>query len=314
MYPATEIDLHLDRICAAQLPSPAAPGGAFRSPNVRHQPAPLTHPGEGGLLRVVASHGVAYRIARSSGVSISSRPRGGERNVVSALEPDGVSQHGLQPDDAVAAVLPASVTIDKVDPTRSGRTVPSLDCCPGSSSRTPSGTTCFNAKPRSRATATATCWTHAHRIRAGECHRTTSSEPSIVRDDALVTGSYRHTPRHRPYPARRGRAQREGVHHARMIRLPPTLETALQSRLHDHPPLTPEPWPEPIPTVASPPRPTQARGTRTDAKPSIDLGSPGEVRDGILSIAITSLVDGSRAPRSTLHMIFECWSAAAPVR
>lgn len=28
----------------------------------------------------------------------------------------------------------------------------------------------------------------------------------------------------------------------------------------------------------------------------------------------TSLVDGSRAPRSTSHMIFESWSASAPLR
>jgi hypothetical protein len=31
MYPAIEIDLHLDRICAAQPPSAAAPYGAFRA-------------------------------------------------------------------------------------------------------------------------------------------------------------------------------------------------------------------------------------------------------------------------------------------
>jgi hypothetical protein len=40
MYPAIEIDLHLVRICAAHRVRPAAPEGAFRAPNVRHQPAP----------------------------------------------------------------------------------------------------------------------------------------------------------------------------------------------------------------------------------------------------------------------------------
>ena len=31
MYPAIEIDLHLDRICAAQLPSPVAAEAAFQA-------------------------------------------------------------------------------------------------------------------------------------------------------------------------------------------------------------------------------------------------------------------------------------------
>ena len=40
MYPAIEIDLHLDRICAAQRESSAAREAAFRALDVRHQPAP----------------------------------------------------------------------------------------------------------------------------------------------------------------------------------------------------------------------------------------------------------------------------------
>jgi hypothetical protein len=40
MYPAIEIDLHLDRICAAQPPNPAAPEGALRTLNVRHNLLP----------------------------------------------------------------------------------------------------------------------------------------------------------------------------------------------------------------------------------------------------------------------------------
>src|SRR4051794_10310741 len=40
MYPAIEIDLHLDRICAAQRQSPAALDATFQALKVRHQPAP----------------------------------------------------------------------------------------------------------------------------------------------------------------------------------------------------------------------------------------------------------------------------------
>ena len=40
MYPAIEIDLHLDRTCPAQRQSPAALEAALRALNVRHQPAP----------------------------------------------------------------------------------------------------------------------------------------------------------------------------------------------------------------------------------------------------------------------------------
>jgi len=43
VYPATEIDLHLDHICAAQRPNPTALGGTFQALDVRHQPAPSTN-------------------------------------------------------------------------------------------------------------------------------------------------------------------------------------------------------------------------------------------------------------------------------
>jgi hypothetical protein len=52
MYPAIEIDLHLDRISAAQRPNPAALEGALPTLDVRHQPAPpSTHPGDEGQPR-----------------------------------------------------------------------------------------------------------------------------------------------------------------------------------------------------------------------------------------------------------------------
>jgi phosphoglycolate phosphatase-like HAD superfamily hydrolase len=41
MYPAIEITLHLDRVCAAQRPNPVALRSAFRGLHLRHQPAPL---------------------------------------------------------------------------------------------------------------------------------------------------------------------------------------------------------------------------------------------------------------------------------
>jgi hypothetical protein len=43
MYPAIEIDLHFDRICAAQGLSSAALETAFRAVSIRHQPAPHRH-------------------------------------------------------------------------------------------------------------------------------------------------------------------------------------------------------------------------------------------------------------------------------
>ena len=48
MYPAVEIDLHLDHVCAAQRGGPAALEAAFRTLAVWYQPAPpSTHPGKG---------------------------------------------------------------------------------------------------------------------------------------------------------------------------------------------------------------------------------------------------------------------------
>jgi hypothetical protein len=48
MYPAIEITLHLDRICAGQRQRPPALEAAFRAFHVRHQPAPpIEHPGKG---------------------------------------------------------------------------------------------------------------------------------------------------------------------------------------------------------------------------------------------------------------------------
>jgi hypothetical protein len=41
MYPATEIDLHLDRICAAQRQGPAALEAAFRPPTYGTNLLPL---------------------------------------------------------------------------------------------------------------------------------------------------------------------------------------------------------------------------------------------------------------------------------
>jgi hypothetical protein len=40
MYPAIEIALHLDRICAAQRQRPSALDAAFLALDIRHQPAP----------------------------------------------------------------------------------------------------------------------------------------------------------------------------------------------------------------------------------------------------------------------------------
>src|SRR3954447_683047 len=39
----------------------------------------------------------------------------------------------------------------------------------------------------------------------------------------------------------------------------------------------------------------------------------GGVQRCTVLLGLTFLVDGSRAPRSTPHMIFECWSAPAPL-
>jgi hypothetical protein len=77
MYPAIEIDLHLDRMCAAQPPNPAAPEGALRTLNVRHQPAPpSTHPGEGAPAAAIADHyGVPRRTAQGSIGDTRSRTR-----------------------------------------------------------------------------------------------------------------------------------------------------------------------------------------------------------------------------------------------
>jgi hypothetical protein len=46
MYPAVEIDLHLDRICAVQRHRPAAREAAFRALNVGTNLLPFEIPGE----------------------------------------------------------------------------------------------------------------------------------------------------------------------------------------------------------------------------------------------------------------------------
>jgi len=51
MYPAIEINLHLDRICAAQQPSPDRHRGGVSDPNLRHQPAPFDASCRRGRLR-----------------------------------------------------------------------------------------------------------------------------------------------------------------------------------------------------------------------------------------------------------------------
>jgi hypothetical protein len=143
---------------------------------------------------------------------------GGERNVVSLLEPDWVSRHGLLP-DAVVAVLPAGVTHDDINPDDVRENGPFLRLL----SRTIFENAHRHEMLRREAEVQGEGYVYLLDGRTPDPGGRVPPHDIIgafeVRDGALVTGSYRHNPRHRLFTT------------AGWFRLPPVLETALQSSL-----------------------------------------------------------------------------------
>jgi hypothetical protein len=147
---------------------------------------------------------------------------GGERNVVSLLEPDWVSEHGLNP-DAVVAVLPAGVTPEDLQPDDVRENGPFL--------RLLSRIIFENAGRHEMLQREAEVQGHGYVYlldgRTPDPGGRVPPQDIIgafeVRDGALVTGSYRHNPQHRLFTT------------AGWFRLPPAIETALQARLRAQP-------------------------------------------------------------------------------
>ena len=145
---------------------------------------------------------------------------GGERNVVSLLEPDWVSRHGLRP-DAVVAVLPAGVTLDDLDPDDVRENGPFL--------RLLSRVIFENADQhellRREAEVQGAGYVYLLDGRTPDPGGRVPPQDIIgtvqVSGGALVAGSYRHNPRHRLFTT------------AGWFLLEPAIEIALQSRLRD---------------------------------------------------------------------------------
>ena len=147
---------------------------------------------------------------------------GGERNVVSLLEPEWVSQHGLHP-DAVIAVLPAGAVSDTITPADVRENGPLL--------RLLSRVIFENASQygllQREAEVQGNGYVYLLDGRTPTPGGRVPPEDIIgafeVREGALVTGSYQHNPRHRLFTT------------AGWFRLPSEIENALQARLHTQP-------------------------------------------------------------------------------
>jgi len=147
---------------------------------------------------------------------------GGERNVVSLLEPDWVSRHGLNP-DAVVAVLPAGATPDDVRPNDVRENGPFLRLL----SRIIFENADRHDMLQREAEIQGDGYVYLLDGRTPDPGGRVPPQDIVgafeVRDGALVIGSYRHNPQHRLFTT------------AGWFRLPPAIEAALQSRLRTPP-------------------------------------------------------------------------------
>jgi hypothetical protein len=147
---------------------------------------------------------------------------GGEREVVSLLEPEWVYQHGLHP-ETVMAVLPGSAVPDAMTPADVQENGPFL--------RLLSRVIFENAGQcgwlQREAEVQGNGYVYLLDGRTPTPGGRVPPEDIIgafeVREDALVTGSYRHNPQHRLFTT------------AGWFRLPPEIESALQTRLRSRP-------------------------------------------------------------------------------
>jgi hypothetical protein len=143
---------------------------------------------------------------------------GGERNVVSLLEPGWVSAHGLRP-DAVVAVLPPDATLDDVRPEDIGENGPFLRLL----SRVIFENAGRDEMLRREAEVQGDGYVYLLDRRTPDPGGRVPPQDIIgafeVSGGALVAGSYRHNPRHRLFT-------KDG-----WFLLPSALETALQSHL-----------------------------------------------------------------------------------
>jgi hypothetical protein len=145
---------------------------------------------------------------------------GGERDVVSLLEPGWVSEHGLRP-DAVAAVLPPGATLDDVRPEDVRENGPFLRLL----SRVIFEHAGQDEMLRREAEVQGDGYVYLLDARTPEPGGRVPPQDIIgafeVSGGALVGGSYRHNPRHRLFTT-------DG-----WFLLPSVVETALRSRLRD---------------------------------------------------------------------------------
>jgi hypothetical protein len=147
---------------------------------------------------------------------------GGERNVVSLLGPEWVSQHELNP-EAVIAVLPAGTDVDDLTPADVRENGPFL--------RLLSRVIFENAERCSllRREAEVQGNGYVYLLDRRTPHPAGRVPPEDIigtfeaRADALVPGSYQQNPRHRLFTT------------AGWFRLPPEIEDALLARLHAGP-------------------------------------------------------------------------------
>jgi hypothetical protein len=145
---------------------------------------------------------------------------GGERNVVSLLEPDWVSRHGLRP-DAVVAVLPTGAALDDVRPDDVRENGPFLRLL----SRAIFENADQHEMLRREAEVQGDGYVYLLDGRTPDPGGRVPPNDIIgaleVRGGALVAGSYRHNPRHRLFTT------------AGWFLLVPAIEIALQSRLRE---------------------------------------------------------------------------------
>lgn len=145
---------------------------------------------------------------------------GGERNVVSLLEPDWVSRHGLRP-DAVIAVLSAGATLEDVGPDDVKENGPFLRLL----SRVIFESADQHEMLRHEAEVQGDGYVYLLDGRTPDPGGRVSPQDIIgaveVSAGAVVAGSYRHNPRHRLFTT-------DG-----WFLLSPAIENALQSCLRD---------------------------------------------------------------------------------
>jgi hypothetical protein len=147
---------------------------------------------------------------------------GGERNVVSLLEPAWVSEYGLNP-DVVVAVLPAGVTTDDLKPDHVRENGLFLRLL----SRVIFENAGRHEMLQREAEVQGDGYVYLLDGRTPDPGGRVPPQDIIgafeVRDGTLVNGSYRHNPQHRLFTT------------AGWFRLPPAIESALQARLRARP-------------------------------------------------------------------------------